>query len=43
MIWGFENSVLRKIFGLKRHYVKGEWRKLRNELMICTPHIILFE
>jgi hypothetical protein len=27
----FENRVLRKIFGLKRDEVIGEWRKLHNE------------
>jgi hypothetical protein len=27
----FENSVLRRIFRLKRDEVMGEWRKLRNE------------
>jgi hypothetical protein len=27
----FENRVLRKIFGLKRDKVTGEWRKLHNE------------
>jgi hypothetical protein len=27
----FENRVLRRIFGLKRDEVKGEWRKLHNE------------
>jgi hypothetical protein len=27
----FENRVLRRIFGLKRDEVMGEWRKLRNE------------
>ena len=26
-----ENRVLRRIFGLKRDEVIGEWRKLRNE------------
>jgi hypothetical protein len=26
----FENSVLRKIFGPKRHKVIGEWRKLHK-------------
>ncbi|KAJ4440485.1 hypothetical protein ANN_08626 [Periplaneta americana] len=26
----FENKVLRKIFGAKRHEVTGEWRKLHN-------------
>jgi hypothetical protein len=27
----FENRVLRRIFGLKRGEVTGEWRKLHNE------------
>jgi hypothetical protein len=27
----FENLVLRRIFGLKRDEMTGEWRKLRNE------------
>ena len=27
----FENRVLRRIFGLKRDGVAGEWRKLYNE------------
>jgi hypothetical protein len=27
----FENGVLRRIFGLKRGEVTGEWRKLHNE------------
>jgi hypothetical protein len=27
----FQNRVLRRIFGLKRDEVTGEWRKLRNE------------
>jgi hypothetical protein len=27
----FENKVLRRIYGLKRDEVTGEWRKLRNE------------
>jgi hypothetical protein len=27
----FENRVLRKIFGLKRDEVTGEWRELHNE------------
>ena len=26
-----ENSVLRRVFGSKRHEVTGEWRKLHNE------------
>jgi hypothetical protein len=27
----FENTVLRRIFGLKRDEVMGDWRKLPNE------------
>jgi hypothetical protein len=27
----FENRVLRRIFGLKRDEVMGEWRKLHNK------------
>jgi hypothetical protein len=27
----FENRVLRRIFGLKRDEVTGDWRKLHNE------------
>jgi hypothetical protein len=27
----FENRVLRRIFGLKREEVTGDWRKLHNE------------
>jgi hypothetical protein len=27
----FENRVLRRIFGPKRHKVTGEWRKLHSE------------
>jgi hypothetical protein len=27
----FENKVLRRIFGLKRDVMMGEWRKLHNE------------
>jgi hypothetical protein len=27
----FESRVLRRIFGLKRNEVTGDWRKLRNE------------
>jgi hypothetical protein len=26
-----ENRMLRRIFGLKRHEVTGEWRKLNSE------------
>jgi hypothetical protein len=28
-----ENRVLRKVFGLRRDEVTGEWRKLHNEEM----------
>jgi hypothetical protein len=27
----FENRVLRRVFGIKRDEVTGEWRKLHNE------------
>ena len=27
----FENRVLRRIFGLRRYEVTGEWRRLHNE------------
>jgi len=27
----FENRVLRRIFGLRRDEVTGEWRRLHNE------------
>jgi hypothetical protein len=39
----FENRVLRRIFGLKRDEVTGEWRKLHNEELrdlYCLPSII---
>jgi hypothetical protein len=39
----FENRVLRKIFGLKRDDVTGEWRKLHNEELrdlYSSPSII---
>jgi hypothetical protein len=28
---GFENRVLRRVFGPKRDEVTGEWRRLHNE------------
>jgi hypothetical protein len=28
---GFENSVLRRVFGPKKDEVTGQWRKLHNE------------
>jgi len=39
----FENRVLRRIFGLKRDEVTGEWRKLHNEELndlYSSPHIL---
>jgi hypothetical protein len=39
----FENRVLRKIFGPKRHKVTGQWRKLHNEELnnlYSSPNII---
>jgi hypothetical protein len=39
----FENRVLRRIFGLKKDEVTGEWRKLRKEELTdlySTPNII---
>jgi hypothetical protein len=38
-----ENKVLRRIFGLKRDEVTGEWRKLHNEELrdlFSSPSII---
>jgi hypothetical protein len=39
----FENRVLRRIFGLKRDEVRGEWRKLHNKELhglYSSPSII---
>jgi hypothetical protein len=39
----FENGVLRKIFGLKRDEVTGEWRRLHSEELYdqyYSPNII---
>jgi len=36
----FENGVLRRIFGSKGDVLPGKWRKLHNEILICTPHLI---
>jgi hypothetical protein len=39
----FENRVLRRIFGLKRDEVTGDWRKLHNEELhnlYSSPNII---
>jgi hypothetical protein len=40
----FENRELRRIFGLKRDEVIGEWRKLHNEELkdlFSSPTIVL--
>jgi hypothetical protein len=41
----FENRVFRRrIFGLKRDQVKGEWRKLHSEELLdlySSPNIVL--
>jgi hypothetical protein len=39
----FEKRVLRRILGLKRGGVTGEWRKLHNEELndlYCSPNIV---
>ena len=39
----FENRVLRRIFGLERDGVTGEWRKLHNEELndlYSSPNIV---
>jgi hypothetical protein len=38
----FENTVLRKVFGLDSGEVTGDWRKLHNEELChlcCSPNI----
>ena len=39
----FENKVLRKIFGAKKHEITREWRKLHNaelHALYSSPNII---
>jgi hypothetical protein len=37
---GFENEVLRKIFGPKRDEVTGGWRRLHNEMgRACSTNV----
>jgi hypothetical protein len=39
----FENRVLRRIFGVKRDVLTGEWRKLHNEELndlYCSQNIV---
>jgi len=40
---GFENRVLRRIFGPKRDEIRGEWKELRNEELndlYTSPNIV---
>jgi len=37
-----ENMVLRRIFGPRRDEVTGDWRRLHNEELICSPYPILW-
>ena len=39
----FENMMLRRIFGLNRDEVTGEWRKVHNgelNVLYCSPNIV---
>ena len=39
----FKNRALRKIVGLKRDDIKGDWRRLHNEELrdlYCSPNIV---
>jgi hypothetical protein len=41
-LWGFENRVLRRIFGPKRAEETREWRRILNEELYgvySSPHI----
>ena len=41
----FENKVLRKIFGVKKDEIAGEWRKLHNaklHALYSSPNIIRY-
>jgi hypothetical protein len=42
-LWVFESKVVRRIFGWKRNYMTGEWRKLHNKELhdfYSSPSII---
>jgi hypothetical protein len=39
----FENRVFKRLFGITRYEVTGEWRKLHNEELndlYCSPKVI---
>jgi hypothetical protein len=36
----FENRALRGTFEPQKYKVTGEWRKLRNEKLYCSPNIV---
>jgi len=41
----FENMVLRRIFGPRRHEMTGEWRRLHNKelnALYSSPNIVLY-
>jgi hypothetical protein len=43
-LWVFENKVLRRIFGPKRHEVTGEWKNCTmKNFVICTLREVLLE
>jgi hypothetical protein len=42
----FENRVLRRMFGLKRDKLTGDWRKLHNEELhdlYSSPNMIMIK
>jgi hypothetical protein len=37
LLIALENGVLRRMFGRERNDLQGDWRKVRNEEMLCSP------